>query len=57
MTKDTEEYMGEEVYKIEEDASKEFAEEAAVHMKIGLTSHMSPVTLNIHNGLHSQTRQ
>ena len=37
----------EEVDKVEEDTSKEAMEGSASHMKMVLTSHMSPVTLNI----------
>ena len=32
-------------------------EEAAGHMKIGLTYHMKPVTLKMHSGSHYQTIQ
>ena len=41
----------------EEDTAKEVMEEAVVHIKMGLTSHMSPITLNNQSGTHSKTRQ
>ena len=31
-------------------------EERSAHMKMGLTSHMSPVTLNVNCSLHYQTK-
>ena len=40
-------YVGEEVDKVEEDVAKEFAEEAVVHTKMGLTSSMPLVIVNI----------
>ena len=40
--------------KVEEDTSKEVVEEVAEHMKMELTSQMSPVTLKIQSGLHYQ---
>ena len=43
--------------KVEEDTAEEVVEEAAAHMKKGLTSQMSPTTLRIQNDLHSQMRQ
>ena len=46
-----------EVDKVEEDMSKEIVEGAEAHMKMELTSQMSPVTLNIKSGPHSQTIQ
>ena len=36
---------------------KEAMEEELAHMKMGLTSQMSPVTLKIQSGPHSQTIQ
>ena len=42
---------------VEEDKSKEVVEGAAEHKKMELTSHMSPVTLKIQSGPHSQTVQ
>ena len=39
----------------EDDTADEVVEEAAAHMKMELTSHMSPVTLKIQSGLYSQT--
>ena len=47
MAEDTAEDVGEEVDKVKEDAAEEFIEEESVHMKMGLTSHMSPITLKI----------
>ena len=49
--------MEEEVNKIEEDTSEELAEGSAAHIKMELTPHMSPVTLNIQIGPHSKTIQ
>ena len=49
--------MEEEVGEVEEDTSKEVVEGAAVHIKMKLTSQMSPVTLKIQRGPHSQTIQ
>ena len=46
--------MEEEVGEVEEDTSKEVVEGAAVHIKMKLTSQMSPVTLKIQSGSHSQ---
>ena len=37
----------EEVEEVEENTPKEVVEEAAAHMKMELTSHISPVTLKI----------
>ena len=51
------EYVEEEVDKVEEDTSNEVVEGSAAHMKMVLTYQMSPPTLNIHSGLHSQTIQ
>ena len=42
--------VDEEVDEVEEDMYKEVMEGAAAHMKIKLTSQMSPVTLKIHSG-------
>ena len=47
MDKDTEEDVDREVEKLEEETVNEVAEKAAAHMRIGLTSNMSPVTLKI----------
>ena len=47
----------EEVDEVEEDTSKEIMEGAAAHMKIELSSHMSPVTLKIKSEPHSQMIQ
>ena len=49
--------MEEEVDKVEEDTSKEAVEGAAVHMKMELMSHVSPVTLKIPSGPQYQTIQ
>ena len=46
MAEDAAEDVGGEVDKVEEDAADDFVEEAAPHMKMGLTSQMSTVTLN-----------
>ena len=40
---------------VEEDTSKEVVEGAAAQIKMELTSQMSPITLNIQSGPHSQT--
>ena len=53
MVEDVEEYVD----KVEEDTSNEVAEGAAAHMKMELTYQMSPVTLRITSGIHSQTLQ
>ena len=45
----------EEVDELEEDRSEEVMEEAAVNTKTELVSHMSPITLKIQSGPHSQT--
>ena len=45
----------EEVDEVDEETPKEVVGGAAVHMKMELTSHMSPVTLNIQSGLNYQT--
>ena len=47
----------EEMDKLEEDTDEEVVDEAVAHMKMELTSHMSPVTLRIQSGQHSQTIQ
>ena len=49
--------MDEEVDEVEEDTYKKVVEGAAAHMKMELTSQMSPVTLKIHSGPHSQNIQ
>ena len=43
--------------KVEEYISKEVVEGSAAHIKMELTSQISPVTLKIKSGLHSQTMQ
>ena len=47
----------EDVDKVEEDVTEEATEEAAVHMKMGFKYKMSPVTLKMQSGPHSQMRQ
>ena len=49
--------LEEEVYEVEEETSNEVVEGALAHMKMELTSQMSPVTLKIQSGPHSQTVQ
>ena len=49
--------MEEEVAEVEDDTAEEVVEEAAAHMKMELKSYMSPVTLKIQSGPHSQTIQ
>ena len=51
------EEVGGKVEEIEEYTSKEVVEESAAHIKMELTSHMSPVILKIQSGTHSQTIQ
>ena len=53
VTEDVEEEVGE----VEEYTSEDVTEGAESHMKMELISHMSPVTLNIQSGPHSQTIQ
>ena len=52
MAKDAVEDVGVYVDKVEEYTAVEVVEEAAAHMKMGLTYHMSPVTLKIWSGMH-----
>ena len=52
MAKDVVEDMGGDVDKVEEETAVEVVEEAAAYIKMGLTYHMSPVTLNIWSGMH-----
>ena len=52
MAKDAVEDVGVYVYKVEEYTAVEVVEEAAAHMKMGLTYHMSLVTLKIWSGMH-----
>ena len=47
----------EEVDKVEKDTAEEVVDETEVHIKMELASQMSPITLNIHSELHSQTIQ
>ena len=49
--------MEEREDEVEENTAEEVVEEAAAHMKMGLTSQTSTVTLNMYNGTHSQMRQ
>ena len=53
MAKDVVEDMGGDVDKVEEETAVEVVEEAAACIKMGLTYHMSPVTLKIWSGIHS----
>ena len=53
----TEDEAEEEVDGLEEDTAKEVVEEAAAQMKTEFISQMSPVTLKIRSGSHSQTAQ
>ena len=57
MAKDATWYVGEEADEVEEEISKEVVEEAVAHVKMELTYHMSPITLKILSGPHSQTIQ
>ena len=57
MAEAVEEDAEEEVYKVEEETSKEVLEGATAHMKMELTYQMSPITLKIQSGPHSQTIQ
>ena len=45
------------MYKVDEEAEEEVMQEAAAHIKMGLSSQMSPVTLKIQSGLNCQKRQ
>ena len=56
MANEVAEYLGEDLDEVEQEMGKEVMEEAAVHLKMVLTSHMSPVTLNIQIDLHYQMR-
>ena len=49
--------MEEREDEVEENTAEEVVEEAAAHMKMGLTSQTSTVNLNMYNGTHSQMRQ
>ena len=49
--------VDEEADEVEEETADEVVEGSAAHMKMVLTYYISPVTLKIHNGLHSKTRQ
>ena len=55
MAEDATEDVGEEVD--EENTAKEAVKEAEAHMKMGLTSHMSLVTLRMQSGPHYKKRQ
>ena len=57
MAEDAAEDVEEEAEKVEEDMAEEVLGDAEAHIKVRLTYHMSPVTLKIHIGKHSQTRQ
>ena len=43
--------------KLEDDTAEEDVEEAAVHIKMGLTCYLSPVTFKMQSGPYYQTRQ
>ena len=47
----------EDVDKVEQNTSKEVVEGAAAHMRMELTSQISPNSLKIQSGLHSQRIQ
>ena len=47
----------EDVDKVKQNTSKEVVEEAAAHMRMELTSQISPNSLKIQSGLHSQRIQ
>ena len=49
--------MEEELDELDEYTSKEVVEMAAAYMKMEFTSQMSPITLRIKSGPHSQTIQ
>ena len=57
MAEVAEEDVEEEVDKVEEDMPEEVVEGAAAHMKMELTSQMSPITLKIQSGPHYKTIQ
>ena len=57
MSEVVEEDVVEEAEGAEEDTSKKVVEGAAVHMKMDLIHHISPVTLRIQSGPQSQTIQ
>ena len=57
MAEDAPEDMEEELYELDQDAAEEVMEEVVAHMKIELVSQMSPITLKIQSGPHSQTIQ
>ena len=57
MTQDAVEDVGEEVYEVEEKNTEGVVEEEAAHMKMGLISQLSPITLMMQSGLHYKTRQ
>ena len=54
MSEVTAEDVEKEVENLDEDTADEVLEEAVAHMKMELTSQMSPVTLKIQSGLHYQ---
>ena len=57
MDKEAAEDVEEDVDEVEEEENWEVLKEEAAHMKMGLTSHISPVTLNIQSGLNFKTKQ
>ena len=54
---DVEKNVGEEVNGVDEAAADEVVEEVKENIKMGLTSQMSPVTLNMQSGTQFRTRQ
>ena len=42
---------------VDKEKYEEVVEKAAAHMKMGLKSHMSCITLRMQSGSHSQTKQ
>ena len=57
MAEDETEEVDKEVDKAEEEGTNEVVEEVAANTKIGLTSHISPVTLNMNKMPHYRRRQ
>ena len=57
MAKYAADYVGIEVYQVEGGTAKEILEEVAAHMKMGLTSQMSPITFKMQSGPHCQIKQ
>ena len=57
MAEDETEEVDKEVDKAEEEGTNEVVEEVAENTKIGFTSHISPVTLNMNKMTHYRRRQ